>query len=208
MPVDPIAVGDIVSVMVVYYVDNQTCIGNLAYRCDRVPTGSPNYDAGVTALLTALSSGADSLTARMASMISNQCLIDFIQGQRIRPVRSPFVRVGLSEVGLVDSPNAPSVTCISISKRVDVVGRGRTGHWQQGGCPANDIDLGRWEGDTIVNAGFLANNIKETLDIPSGGKWVPGIQPVGTSGGFNEIVNTTVQETVRSMHRRTVGLGI
>lgn len=206
-----LAIGDILMVQVLSEVAGQTVMNQTYYRCDTAPTAGETYVEQVTTVLGAITADpGPSVIASMLATMAPDALIRSCRAQRIRPTRSPYVEVPVGSFGAIEGTvAAPPVCAASITKRTLAVGRGRSAHWQQGGCPVERIDNGYWQTAFVVGElQELADELEAQIDLITGGLWTPGVQPMGTTGGFEEFLQCVAKDEVRTMHRRTVGLGV
>lgn len=206
MPVAPVAAGDIVQVLVEYRLNEQRLFNVFHYRYESTPT-TTEYFAAMAAVNAAMNE-AGQFIRRFIAAASEDIIVWSVSSQRVTTPRSPRVELSIVDPGAVAGPAAPQNVCLSITRRVDAVGRGYNGRVQLPGLPASGITSGLW------NSGLLAaiepvaatlTNVLEVLTDP------PNLYPVTHTPGtayFNTVIGTIVHEEVRTMHRRTVRLGI
>lgn len=211
MAIDPIAIGDIVQVVIGVKVEGQQCLNVLYYRADS-NQGPNTYVATIDNLLNRIESDeVDGIIPHLIPCMAPNAIHNFIQGQRVYPVRSIPIRTNLANDGThVDDCDATNVSAV-ISKKVEKAGRGRTGSFHVAGVPNTGYALG-----SITEAyAALLEQVATRLDSPQAGItpgsfWNPGTfnPELGVGDNFVPIVDAEVKRTLRVMRRRTVGVGI
>lgn len=201
--------GDILQVVHVMTVDEQTCMNVLHYKViapDTTPDRS--YFQEMDDILAALDAGPNTVTGGWLKLATDDCTSRFIQAQRVHPNRSPYVREIVGQEGLEPGPSAPSIVALSGTKRSDTVGRGRSGHMQLAGLPASSMENGRWTIAQLTLAQNYFDDLSQDLNYGAGGIIRPGIFDSKPPTEFAELIGFEAKDELRSMHRRTVGLGI
>jgi hypothetical protein len=97
-----------------------------------------------------------------------------------------------------------------ITKRTAFAGRWAVGSFHLGGLPQNAYVNGTLEPTFKTSVGLVAAQLLEDITIAIvGGVYEPVIvHPVAAHDGSTVLRETDVQDTLRVMRRRTVGLGI
>lgn len=111
--------------------------------------------------------------------------------------------------GFAADCTTPNVSAV-ITKRTSFSGRWAVGSFHMPGVPATAYVGGMITDATYLGAlGVLAAELVQNQTTTSGGEYTPVIyHPDGAHGGFTLLLATEVQEVLRVMRRRTVGLGI
>lgn len=136
--------------------------------------------------------------------------LDSIRAQVVDPTRSPFAENTAIQVGTAAGTSNTANVAVSITKKSDVGGRHGIGRMQLAGVPSSQIASGR------VQGAFAAGPLKALADAlkfniitaPSNVTMEPVIYNPGVVPfNYSQIIQTTVQDTVRTMHRRTLFVG-
>lgn len=206
MPVANLADGDVIQCIIETRLNQQRLLNVLHYKCVGTPT-NVNYFGGMAALNTDLNK-ANGLIKGMLDLMSQDASIWSVYSQRVWPTRGPLVELSIVDPGLVAGAAAPQNVTMSITKKVDAAGRGYNGRIQLVGLPLSGITDGLWNAGQIALVSQWAPMLLEALDA---GADIDRYYPVTwnrSTGGTNNVRDFEVQEEVRTMHRRTVGLGI
>lgn len=211
MPVDPIAVGDVIQVVIESEVLSQVCLNVLHYRCEVQPAGA-TYDGALFDVMNAVGIGDDeNIVPKMRPLMGENARVFRIQAQRVYPHRDHYVRDTIDQDGLAPVVcNAPNLAFV-LTKQGEKIGRGRSGNFHLAGVTDQHYALG-----FVTEAGI---DLMEALADKLGDPIVPQLDAFGYRPGmfnpalgadlnWNPIVAVTPQPTVRVIRRRTVGLGI
>lgn len=207
MAIPLVSVGDIVQVIVQYNIDEQVCLNVHHYRVETTLVGT-TYQEQLGRVIDRLLDDDASLVNTWADQASTDSKITMLQVQKISPSRYPYVRQPVNKPGLIAPPSAPSVVCVSITKRPERAGKGKTGHTQIPGMPAASMTNGYWAPALVSALENLADAIFNPIVIPAGGELRPCLVQSDNPGAYTFLLATEVRNTIRAMHRRTVGLGI
>lgn len=200
--------GDIFQAIVRSELCGQTCLNVLHFRCKLVGA-APGLAEWIQDTILVPLSGAVSLVSGLVNVTTND--INFVEliGQKIFPVRYRAVRRPIGLTGTRVGFSRTANYALSISKYPARAGRGTTGKFQLAGCPVEDMVGGTWKEPYRL---AVSTEVGSKL---MGDLTGTGFGGVVEHGMWNEQANTfqTVddyyaQATVRTMHRRTVGLGI
>lgn len=131
--------------------------------------------------------------------------------QLVHPVRRAFLQRLVGETGSDPTAVLPPNAAMAITRRTSDSGRWAQGTLHLGGLSAEGYDpaTGRWlqawidQGNVIggLYASAWAAAVGET-------QWEPVLWSPPRAAPGSLILSAQAQETVRTMHRRTVGLGI
>jgi len=141
---------------------------------------------------------------------SDQLTYESIQVQRISPTRDVLTIRNSGVTGdSVDAAVPPNVA-LSVTKHTLLASRRGVGRIQIPGFPKVKLVNGRWDQtmcDTIQTD--LEVKLTTVLTTDAGNEWRWVLPQIGQPfGPYQPITGVTTHNTVRTMHRRTVGLGI
>lgn len=211
MAINPIVVGDIMQAIIRGRVNGQVNLNVLHYRCTKSPTGT-NYFIQTENLGRIIGGpAADSIVSTWLPNIGKNATIDWVQTQRVSPIRSIYTRFPVGAPGTNAADCEAQNTAAVLTKQVDRVGRGRVGSFHAGYVPPAFQLRGLLTVAGTVEYTKLADKLNALLVGPlDGAEYEPvTFEPTAPVGfNFSKIVNVFVQPEVRVMRRRTVGLGI
>jgi len=206
MPPAPLADGDVIQCVIETRLNAQRLLNVLHYKCIGTPTNT-DYFSGMSQLNTDLNKAAF-VIQELRTLLSDDAVIWSVYSQRVYPQRGPLVEQSIVQPGLVGTPAAPQNVTLSVTKKVDAAGRGLNGRMQLVGLPIAGITDGKWNAGQLAAVGPWTALLLAPLDA---GIDVDRYWPVTfnrSANTTNNIVALELQEEVRTMHRRTVGLGI
>lgn len=206
MAIPAVAANDIIQVLVEYRLNDQRLFNVFHYRYNATPT-TTEYLAAMAQVNTEFNA-ANQWIDKWKDAASENAQVWEVSTQRIHPVRSPRVILSVVDPGTKVGAAAPQNVTLSITRQVDAVGRGYNGRVQLVGLPAAGMTDGQWSAGTLTDVQPLADYLKQQLE--------PGLDPpilfpitwnpIGE--GYNNVIGSTVHEEIRTMHRRTLRLGI
>jgi len=211
MPSAPLAVGDIVQLVIESRVNDQVCLNVLHYRA-RVALPAITYPEAMDLLNQAVGGpSAESITDKMAAIMAENASIVRCQAQRVYPTRDIFYRLTVDKVGRAAGDCMAQNIAGVLTKRAEVAGRGRAGSFHLAGLPQEAMSVGYIANAFKPRFDELADKLGDPL-VADGGQFVyePGMYSPGSGAGlnWNYIAAVETQTTLRVMRRRTVGLGI
>lgn len=211
MPADPIAVGNVVQVVIGTKFAGQQALNVLYFQSDSA-MGPNQYIETLEALIGEINSdGIDGIVPFMLPAMGPNVTHNFTQAQRVYPVRSIPVRIETASDGThVDDCDTFNIAAV-ISKKVDKPGRGRTGSFHLAGIPNTAYFEGSFTPPYIDLLDALADRLETYQEgIVAGSKWFPvTFNPnLGAGENVQQVVQCSPRGTVRVMRRRTVGVGI
>jgi len=141
--------------------------------------------------------------------LSDSFQFDYLRVQRIFPNREIYSQATINAAGGTMSPASAPTDTAAFEKRTLFPGRKGHGDLHLAGLPANKQALGLWDAAqlTVLRAFLAQLTVEYTGASGNGLKWglfAPGIAP---PNHFDQFVEVTSFPQVRTMHRRTVGLG-
>jgi hypothetical protein len=205
------AVGDIIQLVVTTKLNQQTCMNVLHYRIQSLPSGTTGNEAAITELIGAFITGTGSVVNKMKAIMSEDAIIETVQGQIVYPTRTIYYLGFANSQGLLLTPALPPACSLAITKRSATVGRGRAGRVEIAGCPAAEAFQGSWQtgGTFWTDVMNLANQLEATQTGPVLSiVYEPVIFRRSSPITSAVVADMTPQTTVRSEKRRVVGRGI
>lgn len=174
--------------------------------------GSPTYIEGISAI--AIKLAADLLGSGFLGDIRARQVAafeyEFLRVQRVAPTRDVFYSQDLGLPGLASDPGVAPNLALTTNKRTLRPGRHGHGDTHLTGFPQSAQAEGLWDPALVsgVDADLFADL---TTPWDSGGTGPAGNwciwDPTPVTGGGADIVATETRREVKTMHRRTVGLG-
>lgn len=208
IPAD-ITVGDVLQVTVKSFFNEQTILNMFWLRPNEIAT--PTYVLYMQDVVDELAA-AFSGTGIFTDWVAGTCesvLFDSVRIQRVFPARDAYFEAAITLNGLIaDQPGQSPNMAMSVSRRSLAGGRRGTGRSQLAGWNPPTITNGVYSGPGQLGAlaamSFQLAPFVTTLG--NGGTW--SLFNPGAADYLNPIIGLTPQDTVRTMHRRTVRLGI
>lgn len=201
---EPLLPNTMVTSRAFYQVNGQTCINTLTYYTGSV--GVPDYTTALAAMNVYMRSSIGPWGKLLNSLASN-CDYAETQAQPFWPYRlRPVVTTSPSSGGFGGDCNAPNLQ-VCIDKSSPNARRWGQGSLHIGGISTDQAGGGVWSDVILAAVGLIGT--AALLTFTAGGvTFVPVL--------FNELHperisywdRFTVKRTVRTMRRRTVGLGI
>jgi len=192
----------------------QQLMTTLHYRFFTSGTPTDSVDQQLKAFADKLSivgAGATPLTETMRLCTPSNIDFDRITTQRIKPTRSVYAEAAFEVSGVLDDNALTANVCASITKRSLAPGRKGVGHtqWPPLGSAtyASGSLIGGFRTGVLTD---FAEALELSIDIGAAGEaWtaIPCL-PAGGSVSAYDVTTAVPRSTVRTMHRRTVGLGI
>lgn len=134
---------------------------------------------------------------------------EFLRVQRVHPTRDIYWQEELTVGGAVESTSETANVAMSVTKRSLVSGREGVGRIQIGGLPVAEMADGRWSEDVLTAIEAATNFLQAETEFATPGMKVRFLVfgPGYDNDPDFDIVQQIPHSTVRTMHRRTVGLG-
>lgn len=210
----PLLLNDVV--LITYHSDifNQRILLTLTYKVSAASTGGNSAIQDLQAIANEFASTVTSeVLIKYLGILPENCVVKKVRAQKIYPLpRTAFVEAeinsdGQSDDGVATASNVAGV----ITLKTDLGGRSQVANKHIGPLAAGAYTAGKLGGATLTDFGDLAVALK-TAVIPADG---PVIVPViyhrnadGPTTKTDLVTGALVQDTLRTMRRRTVGLGI
>lgn len=204
------AVGDIIQVTFQYQVSQNQMMNILHYRVESSSsTATDIADNQSLADYLAAQTGAGQWLDVWASGLGSTTSFVSARVQKISPFLTPYALEPIVMTGqIVDNCNIPNVA-MTITKRGQAGGRQGIGSLHLGGIPDNRAFAGNWAGNAQAwwtsLSNFFVNNITTPLTNIT---YKPCIYNKGAIPPYNYVLDWQRQNSVRTMHRRTLQLGI
>jgi len=191
---------------------NQTILSVLHARVVTAPTTGSTAEIQLQDLAdTKLSVSASfPLYQKLKAAAASNFAFDRVTVQKVKPTRTIYVQSSLAAFGDQTTAASTANLAASIEKQTTVTGKTGIGRLQFGGMPSDKIVSGVIDADYFaVEMEGIALNMYGNF---SGGTTHGGVYawclPAGGADRGYDLWNAFPQRTVRTMHRRTVGLGI
>lgn len=196
--------GSIVEVSIVGELFGQRTLSVFHYKYTsgvNLADGKPVMD-----LLAAILNDAGELVDEYANVVSNSLLIRQLVIQKIHPAPRirRYVYTPAFGIGQVQSPAMTPNVAVAITKTADEATRHGVGTLHLPAVPFAAYDDGEIAAASIPAYDNLLSVLKSPLDT---GLWVPVLFNKANPAASLEITETTLQTTLRTMRRRTVGVG-
>jgi len=205
-----IVVGDILQISFVQTLYQQRVLNVVHARVEQLGSIT-NYQEYAQSLAADLVEefGATGIFNAWRQLVLGNLVFDAVRVQVVYPVRQPYYQdVTLWSGAVVNTNMATANVALSVTKRSETAGRMGVGHMQLAGLDPTRIDQGRWDATLLgeVQQAF------EWLTLPYEGTESEStirfiIRGNGQPAAYHRITDIIPQPTVRTMHRRTVGLG-
>lgn len=211
----PMATGDVVLLTYWTRLASQQLLVTLHYRYETPGAPTDSVDEQLQDIATEMANtgvGVNTIVAALRAVTPDNVAFERCTAQRIKPTRSVYASAPMSVNGtFADSATATNI-CASVTKRTVVPGRKGVGHCQWPPLPSavyinglldagfRTTQLQAWADQLKVSFVLHAATAEEFAMVPC--------LPAATTGVPYKVDNTVAQPTVRTMHRRTVGLGI
>lgn len=211
MAADPL-VGDIFQYLIVYRANGQILNNVLYYKLIGLNVTEPTYEAYLDGLNADIASDITTgILEPMLELLGSDVGLLYTQAQKVYPTREYYKRY--TQTGAGANPMVCSIqnVALSITKRGEKAGRGKSGHFQVGGLANGTFAGGKHTPATLVLAEAVAASLRSRqYQVGGVGIMEPGMfsKGLGAGNNWNKMIATTVQPEVRTMHRRTLGLGI
>lgn len=205
-----VALNDVMQMTLGYIVQGQQCLLTRHYYLKNAPADT-DYDTWLADMINAWLIGTVPISPTMAALQDTDVVQNFIMCQKVYPQRWYYLRIPQSIPGTNVTGNPlPSNVAVTITLQPENPGRGRSGSAHIGGLTTEALtDSGRVSNATQG----LMNDLAEQLNNGIGGVspnnyWAPCMyKPSGTTR-INPVISFTLQDSMRVMRRRTLGLGI
>lgn len=204
-----LAVDDVLQIVYRCEVHSQTILTVLHARVEVAGTGASAEEQLAKIAVVCSNSGAFPFLTSYAVASGSDYFFDWVQVQKVKPTRTIYARQDINNFGGHANVCGPQNIAASVLKQSLKPGRKGIGRMQFGGLPEG-VAAGNI--DPAYIAAFLdplAASMFGTFLVPLAGalalKWC---LPAGGVDHDYDIWDAHPQTSTRTMHRRTVGLGI
>lgn len=206
-------VGDILLMNCVGQLLDQTIINTSHYVCNTAgPSGPTDEQVLHLANVVGNGLGGNVFKDKLLAAVTPEYTLQQVTAQRIWPTRTYMQTYEVGAPGTMAPGVCTSANyAVSITRRSDSATRDGQGRWQLAGAPASRMNAGLWnllyrEGEVLDFANQLKTNVNGTT-FPI--TWVPCLYTPGNlPSRYRIIVAVNVHDTIRTMHRRTLRVGI
>lgn len=144
----------------------------------------------------------------LLSNLSEDITLDAIVSQVIFPTRYRAIRTGVNEIGGDASAAGTNNVALSVGVSGDLAGRGRGGRTQVPGIPKKYQIGAKWDAAIIAAAGDSVEAVRVGTITPAGfAVQLRSIIWSAKTGTYQNITGLETHTTVRTMRRRTYGVG-
>lgn len=206
MPPPAVANGTVIQTVIETRLNQQRLLSVLHWKCVGTPSPSEYFT-----VMNNINNDLDKVggwTRELAGLMTADATVWSVYSQVVYPVRGPLVEKFVNRPGTAAGVAAPQNVTLSLTKKVDAAGRGYNGRIQLMGLPMTGITDGLWNAGQIALVTAFASILLEPLDNFNDGDRFYPVTFNRKTGTTNNVRDFEVQEEVRTMHRRTVGLGI
>lgn len=207
-----LAVGDIVSMSFSGVCLGQRILLTHNLRVTTAASGSTTVQQDLTALAEYVDPAQPARIgeAYLACMPSNYTL-SYVQTQALYPTRSAYWREVYGEVGTFDGPaaTAPNLAGV-ITLGTALAGRRQIANKHVGPLSPDGYNAGLIGATQLAAFETFASYLRAIIAIPTSCTYTPIVYHRtgdGPAAKFDNVTRSTIQNTVRVMRRRTVGLG-
>lgn len=206
----PLEVGDVVQVTYESSLSGQTILNILHYKVSTAGiTISETTQLGVYAAYFANPAATPCPLKFLVAALGDNQVMSNVKCQRVFPTRGVYVQEDINSTGTQDPAGTPNIA-LSVTKRTRLPGRKGIGRVQVGGLPNTAYVNGILTAAYSNIIGPLLSNFALPVTIAlDGSVLTPVVYGTGYEGlDRSEIFQVQLEQEVRTMHRRTVGLGI
>jgi hypothetical protein len=164
--------------------------------------------AALTTAETAFSVGAGSPLVKYRGCTATNYASQFVRFQVVYPTRRPYFQVARNAAGtFAPDCEAPNLSAFLNLQALNA-GRGRHGGIHFPAPSSGGYTAGNVAGALGVAIRDFVTAWSPGLNISAGNDLIPIIWSRVKPTTPSAIIGTSIQQTIRTMHRRTVGLGI
>jgi len=211
MPTPTLDNNALILVSMVGNLGGQRILGTFYYRVSTPPAAPTAFDVALNALVSKINS-AGNLADKYLACLGGSYTLEYVQAQQIAPTRLRYVTGGVPQSGTFpDFDNTTANIAASIERFSAAPGNQGYGRIQMplpdGQCiDGNLVDVNGYV--TALDTLGL-QMLQPITTVGTVFTVTPCMQAVGATGvDTYDLIGKRTQPTVRTMHRRTVGLGI
>jgi hypothetical protein len=207
-----VAIGDVCLVSFFGTLASQRIINTFHYKATGVPTVPLVEDwwANYAGMATALAVGG-ALQPTFLACMCDEYQLDFVRIQRLLPTRTLFRDTLRNLAGTYADDPCPPNTAVSIERKGQIADRHSIGRVQLAGPPVGEVTAGLISGGYLAICDTFGANLKANITTAANVTMTPVL--LGYTPGpvivpvVTPVVAYKTYSAVRTMHRRTVGLG-
>jgi len=210
----PLALNDVIQISLAATLYESRILMILHYYVYTAPAGS-TPEANLIDAAAKFNPGGVSPATISQKLKLAQCpelVYEYTRAQRVYPTRTTYqeIAAGAGVTGTFAGVSAPSNFAVSIEKITPATGRMGIGRIQMAGADKGSISAAKWT-QAFLDAEVtdVANAMLDEVTVPTENyKLRPCIyNPNGAGVHFNALSAFRVQQSVRTMHRRTLRVG-
>jgi len=204
------AVNDIVEARINYTLFGQRCMTVLHWEVTGAGTPAEDWWTLYLGLEGAITNATTGLLTKTLAQMTDEVTCDFIDIQVVRPQRLIYRRFNIGTTGDVAGSAGTANIAMSLTKRGEIPAKGNSGRIQLFGLSSSHIADGKWSPGIIGTVAADVAPYYLGVLSPSGYTLTPvfiGKSKIGVLK-TNTVIDIVVQDTIRTMHRRTVHLGV
>lgn len=142
------------------------------------------------------------------AIVATEFIFDEVRVQPISPAAAAYKVASINQTGADVNACTASNIALSISLRGDNPTRHNVGRKQIAGIPSNAYAAGIFDGAYLAGSVPFAASIVGSFTVPTGtGVYQWCLADKSVPANYNDLTDAAPQPQVRTMHRRTVGVG-
>lgn len=208
MPSYPLSMGSICEVSLRSTLQAQRILNFQHYVVQNSLT-TENGAEVLVELLLAIKNDPTGWYTQLKLSSANGISFDELRAQIVWFTRRAYESIQLGEEGSVFQDSMPANVAVSISRNGYISGRGKQGRLQVAGVPRTFIAGGKLTAGGLASYAAVGTGLLKSYTTPTDGIiFNPVVWSARKPTEPEPIWKYTVRDTTRTMHRRTVGLGI
>ena len=201
---------DVVQVSIRSTLFDQRILNILHYVVNVPHTGSDLDQLKDIATSIANDTGSQPIVSTLLALFSPELQIDDIRAQKVYPTRTIYQQTAVGQNGTNVAGVKTANTAMSFTKRSETPGRKGIGRIQLAGIGDGYMVAGKWDlagiGAEVLAVRNALVGTYTTATTPI--TLVPCIfNPTGAPSHYSPVLSFDFEDTVRTMHRRTLRLG-
>lgn len=202
-----VVTGDILEVAIKARQADQRVMNTFHYRL--ISDGGPLDGIGaINAFNPLFNGGAGTMLGEWVKTVNTGVTVEEISYQWVHAIRRARVsKLPSLLVGIVAGTKSPPNLAATLTKRSDLAGRRGLGTVHMPGLVNENWAEGRFTPGGLDTYGTLLSLLFAAVVVDFGITYQPVIFNRETPSDSPPVTNSNAQQTVRTMHRRTVGVG-
>lgn len=207
----PIQLNDVIRTTFYSSVSGQRLLNVLHYRVSEL-VGAPDTIGALESIANELGDEtvANQPMEAFQQLTAVNCTWNFVRAQRVYPAPTIYIESPIAVNGLrIPGATLPNIA-LSISKRTATPGRTGVGRVQIGGMSAEAYVDGKFTNSFMSDVELNAPSFRQTINVTFGGIVLVPVLFHGPNAlqPTSDVLVCDGHIEARTMHRRTVGLGI